>query len=133
VYEIAKYFLEFAKELVGLGSSLQKAALEKRLRLAQLIESISTCLENIAGSFREGKEPHKSCGELDEYVRLLPEVLDGVVSEETSTHFLDLLSQRAHARAVMVIIHDQEPLKREIALMDKAAGQLKAFANTLKF
>jgi hypothetical protein len=50
VYEIAKYFLEFAKELVGLGSSLQKAALEKRLRLAQLIESISTCLENIAGS-----------------------------------------------------------------------------------
>ncbi|MEA5505790.1 hypothetical protein VB735_22290 [Halotia wernerae UHCC 0503] len=121
MYEIAKYFLEFAKELVGLGSSLQKAELEKRLRLAQLIESISTCLESIADSFREGKEPHKSCGELDEYVRLLPEVLDGVVSEETSTHFLYLLSRRrAHARAVMFIMHDQEPLKREIALMDKA-------------
>jgi hypothetical protein len=124
---------DFTNPLVGLGASLQKAELEKRLRLAQLIESISTCLENIADSFREGKEPHKSCGELDEYVRLLPEIFHGLVSKETSDHFLELLSQRAHARAVMFIMDDREPLKREIALMDKAAGQLRAFTNTLKF
>jgi len=132
VFEIAKYFIEFAKELVGLGSTLQKADLERRIRLAQHIENISKCLEETAQSFRDNREPYASCGELDEYVWSLPDICKGMIDDTTIQRFVDLLSRRAHSRELFFFVHDDVQKKRESNLMDQAAGQLRAFASTLK-
>ena len=132
MYEIAKYFIEFAKELVGLGTTLQKADLERRIRLAQHIENISKCLEDIAQSFRDNHQPYKSCGELDEYVYSLPDVCEGMVDDSAIRRLVDLLSHRAHGRAVTFIGTDDVQKKEESNLMDQAAGQMRAFASTLK-
>src|SRR5260370_2737859 len=98
-YEIAKYFLEFAKELVGLGSTLQKAKFEKRTRLAQHLDNIAGCLEAIGIAFNKMEEPHGQCGALGEYVRSLPDVCKGILSEEDIERFKELLESKADSRA----------------------------------
>lgn len=132
MYEIAKHFLQFAKELVGLGTTLQKANLEKRTRLAMHIEGIADCLTAIAVAFRERRVPNEQCGALDEYVRSLPTTCEGVVSADDIEHFQETLQMRAHARAMMSIFTDDKATEDEIDGMDRAAGQLKAFASSLR-
>src|SRR5262249_16158335 len=111
--EIGKYFLQFAKELIGLGSTLQKAKLDKLIRLAQYAENISTCLQVIGEAVGKNKEPHGQCGELDEYVRSLPDVCSGLLTETDIQRFQDLLERRAHGRAVALISHDEASRKSE--------------------
>ncbi len=131
-YEIAKYFLEFAKELVGLGSTLQKAKLEKRTRLAEHLDNIAGCLEAIGIAFNKKEEPHEQCGALEEYARSLPNVCKGILSEADIERFKELLERKAHGRAVLFILHDETSRKAEIDLMARAAGELKALAGSLK-
>jgi hypothetical protein len=132
MYEIAKYFLEFVKELMGLKSSVEKADLEKRTRLAQYLENISTSLNAIGAAFAKKEEPDAQCGELDEYVRSLRHVCGGILADSEISRFEGLLQGRANGRAVMFISDDAVARKTEAQLMAKAAGQLKALANSLK-
>jgi hypothetical protein len=132
MYEIAKFFLEFAKDLVGLGSTLQKAKIEKRIRLAQYLENISTCLHSIGEAFSKHEEPYGLFGELEEYVRSLPNVCSGLLADTEILRFQRLLEGRAHGRAVVIISHDETSRKSEAEIIARAAGQLKALANSLK-
>ena len=112
--EMGKFFLQFAKDLVGLSATLQKSTLEKRNRLAEHLEKIAECLTGIASSFQEKQVPFEQCGALDEYVASLPSVCEGIVPSPDIERFQKVLGKRAHARAMMSVFSDESATQNEI-------------------
>jgi hypothetical protein len=89
-------------------------------------------LNAIGAAFGKNEEPHAQCGELAEYVRSLRQVCGSTLANTEISRFEALLQASAHGREVMLTSKDAVARKTEAELMAKAAGQLKALANSLK-
>jgi hypothetical protein len=131
-YEIAKNLLDLAKALFGLKSELQKATLERRIRIADYLDKIGACLGEVASGFRSGKVPAEACGRLTEYMRSLMEVVGNTIDPSKVAYFDKVLDEAALTRGILV--HTTDPSVREQGLekLESAAGEFKALADRLR-
>ncbi|WP_088241069.1 hypothetical protein [Calothrix rhizosoleniae] len=131
-YDIAKNLLEFAQNLLNLGDSIAKKELEKRLRIADYLDKIAKCIDDIVALFERGEKPYGGCGELDEYLRSIFDTLQGVFSEDDIERYERVLTGGALARGALFIVKDAGSKEIAQGTLEDAAGRFRALANRLR-
>jgi hypothetical protein len=117
--------------VLGRADRWRDKSVEKRTRVASFLNSVSDCLTRIASDLRADREPHSACSELAYYARRLPET----VKEELGNEAKDLLmalDEATHSRlAALKQADDLEYARKQMAVIEEAAGKVKALAVSL--
>ncbi len=131
-YDIAKHLLEFAQNLLNLGDSIAKKELEKRLRLADYLDKVATCIDDIVASFKRDDKPYSECGQLNEYLHSIFDILQGTLSEEDAIRYEQFLTGAALARGSLSIVEDAGSKEVAQSTLEDSAGRFRALANRLR-
>ncbi len=129
---LAKNILDVAKILLGLSDQLRAAEKQRRLEMANLFESISSCLANVSGEIRVGNIPHGSCSELITYSEALPGFTDKELGDAKARELAETLRSAYNVEQMAMDLHeksDKEPYLKEI---EEASGKFSALANILR-
>ena len=132
IYDIPMHLLDLAKTVIGLKSDLIKATLDRRLRMADYLDKISSCIENTSASIRKGDRPDKWCGELSEYLDSFVEIVGKEVGEEKIENYRKVLSRAVVVRGMSFAERDAGSKEILLLTLDDASGRFKAFANSLR-
>jgi hypothetical protein len=134
--------LNVSKALFGLGGVLKTAKRERRVRIAELLDSIGDAVRDLAEQLRDpqpGGSPWSRCTELNTYGNELADVLDGVLPDATSDKLGDQLRRATTARGLLMEVTEARDAgagstDREVQLraLDEAAGTFRATANLLR-
>ncbi len=130
--EVAKNLLGLAKALFGLKSELQKAALDRRIRIADYLDKIGNCLAEAASGFRGGQVPFETCGRLAEYMRSLMEVVGDTIDPARVAHFAEVLDDAALTRGILANSAEEAEREQGLEKLESAAGEFKALADSLR-
>ena len=134
--------LNVSKALFGLGGVLKTAKRERRVRIAELLDSVGDCFRDLAEQLRNpqpGGSPWSRCTELSTYGDELADVLDGVLPDATSDQLGKQLRRATTARGVLMEVTEARDAgagstNREVQLraLGEAAGTFRATANLLR-
>lgn len=138
---LPKFFAETAYKIFSLSSVEDRA---KKIRFADLLERIATCIEAIGTSISQDEHPIQQCAELTEYLKKIQLLSEEIVDKNTSDKIFFWLYHVEAVPGVAVI-----DMKRELTLESKPSwskskrllqsqkileisGSLKATANLLR-
>ncbi len=130
-FMIAKGFLDLAKGLLGFKAALSAEKRQKRERISQFLTKISECLNSIAAALKQGTSVTARCGELNEYMDALMQVLQGVVDDEVLEKYSELLSKAAIAEGLVAELEGGKEATAGIEIIEEAAGRFRGLANVL--
>jgi hypothetical protein len=130
--DLFRTILELAKSLFGLSDQLRAADHQRKKEIADLFDSISSCLATVSSEIRMGKIPHGRCGELMTYADELP----GIIRAEVGNAKADELGKKLRsaynvegAALELKDVSDKEPYLQEI---EEASGKFQALANMIR-
>jgi hypothetical protein len=115
-----------AHELFGLRESLRGMRREKRERLAQYLHKIGACLEDAERDLSAGGSAARACGQLHQYVELIPETLDKALGGERTEALRPKLKQALYVRGLPT------PSAEERDQLLEAAGTFIALGDYLQ-
>ena len=130
-FTIAKGFLDLAKGLLGFKAALSAEDQQKKERISHFLIKVSECLESIATGLKQGTGVAARCGELNEYMDSLMQVLEGVVDHEVLEKYSQLLSQAAIVRGLVAELGHGEESATGIEIIEESAGRFRGLANVL--
>jgi hypothetical protein len=133
--------LEYAGNIVlralaaflGIGDRLSRMRKEDRIKAAEYLMEVSSCILKVAGEVRLGHAPHQACSHLYRYAKHLPEPVERALGQESK----DVLQrvQRGHVTRLslkLVMLSEDRAPHRELLDMEIIGAKLRALAVQMK-
>jgi hypothetical protein len=140
--DIIGLLLSVGEFLSGAIDKLKTGSREKTERLATFFDQISSNLESIAKTMREGGEPIRQCSELSCYLMDLPNMIGNRLDHqevETLVEYLEFASATPAGYSpyeISLALTSESGSSRDIKnradQVDKVAGYFRATANKLR-
>jgi hypothetical protein len=118
--------LTLARDLFSMRETLRGARRDRRDRLAAYLKQIAACLRDALEDLRNGGYAVRACGQLHQYVDLIPSTLDQVLGTE-KTNLL-----RESLRRALFVRNLRAPSGNELDNLEEAAGTFTALADYLR-
>lgn len=127
--ELIKNILSVAKTLLGMSDQLRAAKQERREKMADLFEKISSCLATVSGEIRVGGIPHGACGELITYSEALPNLIASEVGEKKANDLGKTLRSAYNVERLAMELKNISKKEPHLRKLEEASGKFKALAN----
>jgi|SRR5579862_4635524 len=106
--------------------TLRGAQRDKRDRLATYLQQIGTCLDDALTDLRSGGSAVRACGQLRQYVDLIPPTIDEALGAERTDRL------RQSLRAALVVRFLNVRTDDQLNQLEEAAGAFIALADYLR-
>jgi hypothetical protein len=118
--------VRLANLLDSLQDSFSCAERQRRDRLASYLQQISACLDDALDDLRSGGGAVRACGQLHQYVELIPLTVDEVLGAEQAQRLLKGL------RAALCVRGLPKPSSDELNQLNEAAAAFAALGSYLR-
>ena len=115
-----------AQKLLGIRETLRGLRSEKRERLAKYLRTIGTSLEDAERDLSAGGSAARACGQLHQYVKLIPPAVDEALGEDETEDLRQSLRRALNVRAL------PDPSREELDQLLEAAGAFIGLADYLE-
>jgi hypothetical protein len=129
---IIKDIIDVAKALFGVKENLAKANKQKRNEMAEYFQAISVCLVGTYENLLENEVPHGRCGELAEYARSMPKVIEGFVHDDKAIELSELLLSSHKVEGLWDQFNENPEKKKDLPVIAEAAGIFLALSNSVR-
>jgi len=130
--DLAKNILDVAKALLGMSDQLRAAVRQRRADMANLFESISSCLATVSSEIRVGNVPHGKCGELITYSEALPGLIDKELGESKAKELGETLRSAYNVECMAMELSEVAEKEPHLKEIEEASGKFRALANILR-
>ena len=118
--------VKLARDLTDVRATLRSARREKRDRLATYLQQIADCLDGASDDLRAGGSAARACGELHQYVDLIPATVDEALGADRTEQL------RQNLRSALLIRGLPQQSAEDLEQLADAAGSFSALANYLR-
>jgi len=130
--DIVQNIWSVAKKLFSLRKKLSEADRQKRIDIAEYLDTVSSILQEVHDSLKNDIVPHGKCKELDHYAKKMPTVITKDMVEDVQELSDMLLEAHTVEDDLWEYLNSAEDKVRELQKIEEAAGWLRGMATTIR-